>query len=61
MRISLRAAQAAALGALVLGGCTVNNRPADQVVIRDQAPPTTTIVTRPASGAPATVLVQPAY
>ncbi|WP_198368852.1 hypothetical protein [Roseomonas rosulenta] len=61
MRISIRAAQAAALGTLLLGGCTVNNRPPEQVVIRDQPAPTTTIVTRPSSGAPSTVLVQPAY
>lgn len=61
MRMSIRAAQAAALGTLLLGGCTVNNRPPEQVVIREQAVPTTTVVTRPVAVAPATVLVQPVY
>jgi hypothetical protein len=59
MHISMRAAQAAALGTLLLGGCTVNNRPPEQVVIRQAPEPTTTIVTSPTSGAPATVYVQP--
>ena len=59
MHISIRAAHAAALGTLLLGGCTVNNRPPDQIVVR-QAPATTTmIVTPPASSEPGTVYVQP--
>lgn len=60
MRISIRAAQAAALGALLLGGCTVNNRPPEQVVVREQAP-APVVVTRQVPAAPATILVQPAY
>ncbi len=59
MSISIRAAQAATLGLLVLGGCTVNNPPAEQVVIRQAPEPTTMIVTPPSSSAPSTVYVRP--
>lgn len=58
MHISIRAAQAATLGLLMLGGCTVNNPP-EQVVIRQAPEPTTMIVTPPASSAPSTVYVRP--
>ena len=59
MHISIRAAQAATLGILLLGGCTVVNRPPEQVVIRQAPEPTTMIVTPPVSSAPGTLYVQP--
>lgn len=59
MHISIRAAQAATLGLLVLGGCTVNNLPPEQVVVRQAPEPTTMIVTPPASSAASTVYVRP--
>ncbi len=59
MHISIRVAQAATLGSLFLVGCTVNNRPPEQVVIRQAPEPAAMIVTSPSSSAPATLYVQP--